>query len=202
MLTTHLMKKQVSQVKQVDYTLNCKNANVHEMFLNELNKNTHLQSPIMSFNSVLKTQRDCCESVMQDNSSVNELKNSDMIVLLSFYPCSAFIAEYFKKPFIVIHSCCFPVFGYHAKVPTPPSYVPLSTFRETSDQMTFLERTMNVFAVLFGWMIGEKLINYHMGEFTQKYKIEKTFADIFAQAEMHLVNNDFAVEFAHPLMPS
>ncbi len=150
-------------------------------------------------NTILKSQSDCCDSIFKDPLFVAELKESDMVVFISVWVCGAFITEYLKKPFIIVHPCGFSWMANLAKVPQPPSYVSLI---ETSDKMNFWQRTRNLFAVHSQGIIIDKVTNYYFNDFLRGFKIKKTYAEIFAQAEMHLVSSDFAVEFAYPIMPS
>ncbi len=108
-------------------------------------------------------------------------------------------AEYLKKPFIVVYPTAFNLFGLLADVPLPPSYVPVIT---ASDRMTITQRIINFLSSSARSIVLQKLFDFYFKEVLHHYNITKNFEDLFAQAEMHLVNSDFALEFAHPLMPS
>ena len=88
-------------------------------------------------------------------------------------------------------------------IPMPVSYVP-GLFSGLTDEMTFMERVINLLSYLClktFWMdlVSSSAMNGHK----IKYKIEheKSYQEAVGDAEMVLIVADFALEYPQPLLP-
>ncbi len=186
-------------IKHVEYAVNYTHEDINEIQSSFMKKGKGSWALFSAVPALLKVQAGCCESALIDNAALKELRDADIIISLSVVACSTYIADYVNKPFILLYPAAFPLFGTFADVPMPPSYVPLLS---TSDNMKFMQRAMNFVVASIRGVAIDTLADYFFKEFKQKYNVRKTFGEIFSQAEMHLVSSDFAIEFAHPIMPS
>ena len=96
--------------------------------------------------------------------------------------CGAYLADFFNKPFIVVHSGGLSVIGTFAQVPLPPSYVPFMGHGVT-DEMTFLQRLKN-------------LLIQNVNKILMDYSISNHFRSL--QEEMGSAHNSsFSQLFVH-----
>ena len=144
-----------------------------------------------------------CNSMISDNTVMDKFKEADVIVGVSLYFCGDLIAAYVQKPYITVHPAAFTGLASLSMVPLPPSYVPAIQSGMT-DKMNFVERLKNL-ALFTAKELMMRLLLYPMFKpFQQKYNIhpDKSLGEVMGMAEIHIVQSDFAIEFAHPLMPS
>ena len=144
-----------------------------------------------------------CEAIFKDGTVMQKLQKQDIIIGTSASFCGSLIAEYLKLPHILIHPAVFTALASLFMVPLPPSYVPVMQTAST-DQMTFMERLKNVFFVAGQEILFRFVFLPMFKPFQQKHNIlpDKDVGELLGSAEMHLVQLDFAIEYAHPLMPS
>eukprot|EP00794_Sanderia_malayensis_P015238 gene15238-16812_t len=199
--TSKVLKTRESKVRHVDYKIAIEKEDM-ERFLSSYAKSDKGNAGLMSaVPQMLKLLLKLCESMMNSSTLVEELKSADIIITLPLVPCLIYMTDYVNKPFILLYPDAFSLTGFTSGTPLPPSYVPLIS---ASEEMTFLQRTMNFLLVSARNQFTNIAMNYLFGSFTTKYNISqgKTLLDVTAQAEMHLVSSHFAIEFAHPLLPN
>ena len=95
----------------------------------------------------------------------------------------------------------FPMDFLH-KIPMPVSYIPQIILAVT-DEMTFLERVINVLAYLGTQILVILAVCSPMDALKVKYNIkpERSFQETVGDAEMVLITADFALEYPQPLLP-
>ena len=145
-----------------------------------------------------------CGDILQDQKAIEEFRSSDLIIGVSVFPCTGLIAEYVHRPFILVHPAGFPGFAPSFMVPMPSSYVPNMQSGFT-DEMNFKERMLNVvYSTIKEHIIVKFVMSSFFSSFQLKHDIhtDKGVFEVAGMAEIHIVSADFALEFAHPLLPS
>eukprot|EP00794_Sanderia_malayensis_P015237 gene15237-16811_t len=196
-----MLKTRESKVKHVEYKIAIEKEDTERLLSSYVKSDKGNAGLMSAVPKLLKLQLKLCESMMQASTLVEELKNADIIITLPLVPCAIYMTDYVNKPFILLYPAAFSLIGFMSGAPLPPSYVPLIS---ASEEMTFLQRTTNFLLVSARNQLADIAISYLFGSFTMKYNISqgKSFMDVTAQAEMHLVSSHFAIEFAHPLLPN
>ena len=154
----------------------------------------------MKMNEVLST---LCESALNSTEIFKELEGFDLIIYDSISNGGVLIGEKLdiQRVEIMPEPPNNP-FGFGHMIPMPVSYVP-QLITGFSDEMTFVERVLNLGAYLV-FKLGVTLISYRkMDALKVKYNIkpERSFQEALADAEMVIIGADFAVEYPQPLLP-
>ncbi|XP_055967379.1 UDP-glucuronosyltransferase 2A2 isoform X4 [Sorex fumeus] len=162
-----------------------------------------LRETIFQLTEVLKLQ---CENVVYNETIMKKLQETkyDVMVIDPVIPCGELIAELLAIPFIYTlrFSMGHTLEKYCAKLPVPPSYVPIPITGLT-DKMTFLERVKNfMFAVLsdlwlnqFDDQVWDKLYSEALGRPT-------TLCETMGKAEIWLMRTYWDFEFPRPYLPN
>ena len=154
----------------------------------------------MKMNEVLST---LCESVLKSTEIFKELEDFDLIIYDSISNGAVLIGEKLDIPRVeIMPGPPNNPFGFVHMIPMPVSYVP-QLITGFSDEMTFVERVLNLGAYLV-FKLGVTLISYRkMDALKVKYNIkpERSFQEALADAEMVIIGADFAVEYPQPLLP-
>ena len=155
----------------------------------------------MKMNEVLST---LCESVLNSTEILKELEGFDLIIYDGISNGAVLIGEKFDIPRVEIlpDPPNVPFGGFAHMIPMPLSYVP-QLITEFSNEMTFVERVLNLGAYLVS-KLGVSLLSYRkMDALKVKYNIkpERSFEEALADAEMVIIGADFAVEYPQPLLP-
>ena len=134
---------------------------------------------------------------------VKELEGFDLIIYDSISNGAVLIGEKLDIPRVEILPAPPNVpLGFAHMIPMPVSYVPQLITR-FSDEMTFLERVLNLGAYLV-IKLAFSLVSYRkMDALKVKYNIkpERSFQEALADAEMVIIGADFAVEYPQPFLP-
>ena len=161
---------------------------------------TYLPFAGLVMNGFVKT----CKELVSNDETLNEIKNADLLVSISVFCCSSYIAEIFDKPIIYVHPGPLAAVGPWAQVPLPPSYVPLIG-SGTTDEMTFMERTKNFVVSNIKSVMLDTFVTYYFKAFQKEMGSTSTqsYSQLFGKGELYIVATvDFVFEYAHPLMPS
>ena len=154
----------------------------------------------LKMNEVLST---LCESVLNSTEIFKELEGFDLIIYDSISNGGVLIGEKLDIPRVEILPAPPNVpFVFAHMIPMPVSYVP-QLITGFSDEMTFLERVLNLGAYLV-FKLAFSLVSYRkMDALKVKYNIkpERSFQEALADAEMVIIGADFAVEYPQPLLP-
>ena len=144
-----------------------------------------------------------CNGLLNNQSALEEMKKSDIILVTSSFFCGAMVAEHYEKPFIVIHPTSFTGFAPFAMTPIPSSYVP-AVRSQLTDKMSFMERVKSYLISRLRNLLLRLTIPLLFNSIQRQYNVTppKNLFDMVGKAEMHIVQLDFALEFNHPLMPS
>ncbi|CAH3189234.1 unnamed protein product [Porites evermanni] len=155
----------------------------------------------MKMNEVLST---LCESILNSTEILKELEGFDLIIYDGISNGALLIGEKFDIPRVEIlpDPPNVPFGGFAHMIPMPVSYVP-QLITEFSNEMTFVERVLNLGAYLVS-KLGVSLLSYRkMDALKVKYNIkpERSFEEALADAKMVIIGADFAVEYPQPLLP-
>ncbi len=195
------MKKRESPVLHLDYPIN-RTRSFYTAMLDRHVKGTRSRLGMLyAIPWLFQMQVEVCESLMLNARALQELKSAELVIIPAISPCHFYVMDYINRPFIAVYSSAFTLFGSLTQVPLPPSYVPIIT---ATDRMTFPQRVFNFIASLARASITDVALTQAFSGFSHKYKAGegKSLQQLYLQAEMYLASSDFAVEFAHPLMPS
>ena len=144
-----------------------------------------------------------CDNALSSENILKELKGFNLIIHDSTALCGALIGELLDIPRVEI----LPLppnahFGITHMIPMPVSYVPQQLLG-FSDEMTFMERVMNLGGYL-GLQLGTYLVRERiLNALKVKYNIkpERSIRETVGDAEMLIITADFAVEYPQPLLP-
>ena len=144
-----------------------------------------------------------CDNALSSENILKELKGFNLIIHDSPAICGALIGELLDIPRVEI----LPLppnapFGVNHMIPMPVSYVP-QILLGFSDEMTFMERLMNLGGYL-GLQLATHLVKDRpFNALKVKYNIkpERSIQETVADAEMLIITADFAVEYPQPLLP-
>ena len=154
----------------------------------------------LKMNEVMST---LCESVLNSTEIFKELEGFDLIIYDSISNGGVLIGEKLDIPRVEILPAPPNVpFVFAHMIPMPVSYVP-QLITGFSDEMTFLERVLNLGTYLV-IKLAFSLVSYRkMDALKVKYNIkpERSFQEALADAEMVIIGADFAVEYPQPLLP-
>ena len=145
-----------------------------------------------------------CEALLNNTDILEEIKGFDLIVYdgpMTF--CAQLVGELLDIPRveILVVPPNFPM-GFLHKIPMPVSYIPQIILGFT-DEMTFLERVINLLAYLGTQVLVIPVTCSPMDALKVKYNIkpERSFQETVGDAEMVLITADFALEYPQPLLP-
>uniref|UniRef100_A0A671F9Z7 glucuronosyltransferase n=1 Tax=Rhinolophus ferrumequinum TaxID=59479 RepID=A0A671F9Z7_RHIFE len=152
---------------------------------------------------------DCIEKLCEDAifnkklmTKLQELR-FDIILADAIGPCGELFAELLKIP-LVYSLRYFPgntIEKYSAKVPIPPSYVPV-VLSGLSDQMTFMERVQNMMYVLYFDFWFQTFNEKKWDKFYSKVLGRPTtLSELIGKAEMWLIRTYWDFEFPRPHLP-
>ena len=154
--------------------------------------------------NLLQIQLVMCESLLNSNDTLWELKSFDLIVFGSTGPCGVLVSQLLGIPSVTI------VIGppnqaisttYHM-VPLPLSYVPI---RETGfpSKMTFVQRVVNSGIYSVTRVILDLFFVRSFDALKAKFNIkpERSFEEGLGDTELVIFVADFALEVPQPLLP-
>ena len=154
---------------------------------------------------LLSYERFCTDTILKSNDTLGALNNADILLFDSTSFIGPLVSYFLGKPHVLLVTISFSAAAHTYQVPMPPSYVPILFNKGAQEQMNFMKRLQNVFV----WFAADVLFTHgavylafkHFSE-NHKVKHPKWYPDLIGSAEIVLVSNHFATEFAHPLMPS
>ena len=143
------------------------------------------------------------EGALNSTELLNELKGFDLIVYDNMAFCGPLVGDLLGIPRVEI----FPLppnllLEVYHMAPMPISYVPqlLTGF---TDNMTFMERVVNLGTYLVGRLFVRLTYDRIMNGLKVKYNItpERSFQESIGDAELVIITADFALEYPQPLLP-
>ena len=144
------------------------------------------------------------EGALNSTELLNELKGFDLIVYdnMAFYgPLVGDLLGIPRVEIFLLPPNWHLLQVYHM-APMPISYVPqfLTGF---TDNMTFMERLMNLGVYLAGKIFVRLTYDRIMNGLKVKYNItpERSFQESIGDAELVIITADFALEYPQPLLP-
>ena len=149
-------------------------------------------------------QNALCEGVLNSTEMLKEVNNFDLLVYDSpAGMCGVLVGELLSIPRVQIQAHPNSLFGFDNMIPMPVSYVP-GLFSGLADEMTFMERVINLLSYLClktFWMdlVSSSAMNGHKIKY--KIKPEKSYQEAVGDAEMVLIAADFALEYPQLLLP-
>ena len=148
-----------------------------------------------------------CQLLWKDTKTLERLKQErfDLMLINPFQQCEFLLHCYLDVPFVVFTPAMkYPAFNEDIfRVPSPMAYAP-AMMTGFTDQMSFLERTINFLART----VGTSYISYLMIDQFAELKNElglcpgMSLVDINRKAELWLANNDAVLDFPQPSVPN
>jgi hypothetical protein len=153
---------------------------------------------------LFKLQRNYCDLFLSSQEMMDELKGADILIGDAIYPCSSLVADKFDVPHVLInmHSLSSP-FERRFGISSNPSYIP-QLKSGLSSKMGFLYRMKNLGFFLVNIFISEAFLYPTYSELKIKHKIKphKSIRDSMATVDMILLEKDFIMDNAQPILPS
>nr|XP_020749518.1 UDP-glucuronosyltransferase 1-9-like [Odocoileus virginianus texanus] len=145
-----------------------------------------------------------CKSLFEDKKLVKYLEEGsfDAVFLDPFDMCGLIIAKYLSLPSVIFTRGVFcHYFEEGTQSPLALSYVPRA-FLEFSDAMTFEQRVWNLIRHL-----EERLFCHYFYKNVEEIASEilqtpVTTSELFSQASIWLLRNDFVLDYPRPVMPN
>ncbi|XP_072022360.1 2-hydroxyacylsphingosine 1-beta-galactosyltransferase-like [Amphiura filiformis] len=144
-----------------------------------------------------------CGTILGDEELMSKLQNFDLSVVDNNQDCS--VVQYLRLKYGVKFVSVSAILTVPSidliskRVPFNPSYMPEMT--STLDHvMTFSDRLKNV-ATSFTILVLFTLLNTPKYETRREFGITET-SPYYEDAELFLINTDFALDFARPLLPN
>ncbi|XP_072050023.1 UDP-glucuronosyltransferase 2A1-like [Amphiura filiformis] len=144
-----------------------------------------------------------CDTILGDEDLMSKLQNCDLSVADNNHDCP--VVQYLRLKYGVKFVSVSAIITIPSidlitkRIPFNPSYMPEIT--STLDHvMTFSDRLKNV-ATSFTILVVFTLLNIPKYETRRKFGMTET-SPYFEDAELFLINTDFALDFARPLLPS
>ncbi|XP_071495673.1 UDP-glucuronosyltransferase 2C1-like [Diadema antillarum] len=152
-----------------------------------------------------------CFELFKHEGTLKRLKHADIDLVLTspvVDACDAVIAAYLDVPFVVVLGVRrTPVWHEGAMgIPTPLSYVPFSfLLPQLSDQMSFIERLLNVVASNTVQPFFDYILAYRpIAQMQTMYGIRPDLSprDFMARAALWLCHSTVALEYPRPTSPN
>uniref|UniRef100_A0A3P8WR99 UDP glucuronosyltransferase 5 family, polypeptide D1 n=1 Tax=Cynoglossus semilaevis TaxID=244447 RepID=A0A3P8WR99_CYNSE len=146
----------------------------------------------------------CAAQIFDDKSLIETLLDSkyDLVLTDPAIAPGVLLARYLKLP-VVLNVRWIPSGeGHLAIAPTPASYIPAPGSGLT-DNMTFLQRTKNLF--FYGIILFQQrfIVGPHYDVVCQKYfEGECDIISVLQEADIWLFRSDFVFDFPRPTMPN
>lgn len=126
----------------------------------------------------------------------------DLMLTDPLLPIGVLLGSYLKLPMVFNVRWINTGEGHSTIAPSPVSYVPVSG-SELHDQMTFLERTMNMLFYLYSVVQQHFFINPAYSDLCQRHFPPGTdLLSLQRAADIWLLRADFVFEFPRPTMPN
>lgn len=157
------------------------------------------------FNSLLEVDRVQCECLLNNIDFLSDLKGFDLLVHDAVASCYVLVAEYLGIQRVeIIPMVPNSPLSFKNMIPMPVSYIPQAVSQSITltDEMTFLQRVANlgmyISTAFFMSIVDVTKVNLKI-----KYNIkpENNFWEAAVDAELVLINADFAFEYPQPLLP-
>ncbi|XP_036062820.1 UDP-glucuronosyltransferase 3A2-like [Onychomys torridus] len=146
---------------------------------------------------------DLCSHLLSRKDIMDSLrnKNFDLLFLDATDPCVFLIAEKLGKQFVAFLPTHFSIIDYG--IPHPLSFVP-GFGSSLTDQMYFWARVKN-FLMSLDSSVKQREILSQYDSIIQEHFAEGSrpiLSHLPQKAELWFVNSDFALDFAHPMLPN
>ncbi|XP_072022356.1 UDP-glucuronosyltransferase 2A1-like [Amphiura filiformis] len=144
-----------------------------------------------------------CVTVLGDEEFMSNLQNFDLSVGDNNHDCS--VVQYLRLKYGIKFVSVSAILGVPSidsitkRIPFNPSYMP-ETSSTLDHVMTFSDRLKNV-ATSFTILVVFTLLNMPKYETRKEFGITET-SPYYEDAELFLINTDFALDFARPLLPN
>lgn len=159
---------------------------------------------LVEVSALFEIQKNYCDMFLSNKEMVDEVKGSDVLIGDALYPCSSLVADKFDIPHVVINmnSLSAPfqqLYGIYSK----PAYVPQMKSALSSNKMGFLNRMKNLGYFLVNVFVVETIIFPVYEELKLKHNIKphKSIKESMAKVEMILLERDYIMDNAEPVMP-
>ena len=145
-----------------------------------------------------------CSVLLDNKHLMAELKDADVIIGDSVYPCASMIAAKYSIPHVAILMSVLATPTFHAYgIPSPPAYA-VQVLPGIPGRLNFLQRVQNV----FGWMAT--YLVFHLFFCTPyegikvKYNIvpHQSVQETIGTVDLIIAQVEFPLETPRPLLPS
>ncbi|XP_077169513.1 UDP-glucuronosyltransferase 1A1-like isoform X1 [Paroedura picta] len=145
---------------------------------------------------------DTCKELLYNKEMMAYLEGNhfDVAFVMPASPCGQIVAEHLSLP-SVYYSGWLPCGLETMQCPEPPSYIP-KYFTGNTDHMDFSQRVKNFLASSLQVLICSLLYSPYSTLSTEFLKREMTARELYSQASIWLLRQDFVFEYPRPLMPN
>lgn len=154
---------------------------------------------------MIQVQKIYCSQTLNNNTLMNLIADADIVVSDLVYLCSYLLPEKLGKLNILLSPGAFmDLFVYGLlENPNPSSYIPQFGVRMTPN-MSFYQRVVNFFAGILTKFIVHYYSTPAINQLRQEFNIslDLSLRQLFLKPSLVLLNADFAIEFARPLLPN
>ncbi|KAL2093393.1 hypothetical protein ACEWY4_010705 [Coilia grayii] len=151
--------------------------------------------------------RDICTMVtamFEDESLMRSLQDAkyDLVLTDPAFGGGVFLAHRLHLPLVLNVRWTVRGEAHFDIAPSPLSYVPYPG-AELTDNMTFSQRLLNVFAYVFTRGTFSQMTDAHYTALSKRYfGPDVDYFSLFQNADIWLMRNDFTFEFPRPTMPN
>ncbi|XP_053219935.1 UDP-glucuronosyltransferase 1-6-like isoform X4 [Podarcis raffonei] len=145
-----------------------------------------------------------CDSLLRNKEIIKYLEETQFDALFTdpALPCGVILAEHLSIPSVYFFRG-FPCSLEHAicKSPNPTSYIPRCYTRYT-DQMTFIQRVINLFVNSVETSLFKTLYNKYEDIASEFLQRDVHLPTLYRNGSVWLLRYDFVFEYPRPLMPN
>ncbi|EDV21133.1 uncharacterized protein TRIADDRAFT_30812 [Trichoplax adhaerens] len=154
---------------------------------------------------MIQVQKSYCSKTLNNTRIMQAIADADVVVSDLVYLCSYLLPEKIDKVNILLSPGAFMdlyIYGL-LENPNPLAYIPQFGVQLTP-QMSFYQRIVNCFAGILTKLIVHYYSTPAINELRQQFNISLNLSlrQLFLKPSLVLLNADFAIEFARPLLPN
>ncbi|XP_062972115.1 UDP-glucuronosyltransferase 1-6-like isoform X5 [Elgaria multicarinata webbii] len=147
---------------------------------------------------------DNCDSLLKNAELIRYLEDHQFDALFTdpALPCGVILAEYLSIPSVYFFRG-FPCSLEHAicKSPNPVSYIP-RCYTKYTDQMTFIQRVVNLFVNAVETSLFKILYNKYQDIASEFLQRDVHLPTLYRNGSIWLLRYDFVFEYPKPFMPN
>ncbi|XP_034536374.1 UDP-glucuronosyltransferase 2B20-like [Notolabrus celidotus] len=144
------------------------------------------------------------ELLFENKDLIQSLQDAkyDLVLTDPVLPAGVLLAHYLRLPLVFNVRWTSHGEGHFLIAPSPLSYVPIPG-TELSDEMSFLQRVLNVLVSVFSKLhVVQHILPYYDALIRKYLGPDADYQSLFQAADLWLMRVDFVFEFPRPTMPN